>query len=244
MRKIKNMKFSGLLALALVFTLLVGSLAYFTDRISKGASFSTINKGGVIVTPDPDPDDPTPDPDKLSTKWANVNAQALSNFNPGDKVDLSYKLANTGELAVDVRETFVITSSKAMKDGAPQFRLFSTVTQDAAKANVGGNVVVTEKKIDSTHYMYTITAYSLNGSDETVTGVNATSMDKSYYLVFDRTADNAFQGATCTIDYLVEAKQHSDGGNADWVTAATGSLTLGGQTVKAVPAAPVATAAP
>lgn len=235
MRKIKNMKFSGLLALALVFTLLVGSLAYFTDRISKDASFSTI-KGGVIVTPDPDPDDPTPDPDKLSTKWANVNAQALSNFNPGDKVDLSYKLANTGELAVDVRETFVITSSKAMKDGAPQFRLFSSVTPDAAGANDGENVVVTENKIDATHYMYTITAYSLNGSDETVSGVTATSVDKEYYLVFDKTADNSFQGATCTIDYLVEAKQHSDGAD-DWTTAATGSLTLGGQTVKAVPAA-------
>ena len=238
MRKIKNMKISGLLALAMVFVLLVGSLAYFTDRISKDASFSTIGSG-VVIDPDPDPDNPDPDPDpnKLSTKWANANAEALANFNPGDKVDLSYKLANTGELAVDVRETFVITSSTAMKDGAPKFRLLSTVSQDNAGANVGGNVVVTEKKIDATHYMYIITAYSLNGSDETVTGVNATSMDKAYYLVFDKTADNTFQGATCTIDYLVEAKQHSDGGNADWVTAATGSLNLGGQTVSAVPAA-------
>lgn len=101
-----------------------------------------------------------------------------------------------------------------------------------------------EDKIDSTHYKYTITSYSLNGSAETVTGVTATSMDKAYYLVFDKTADNGFQGATCTVDYLVEAKQHSDGGDADWTTAATGSLTLGGQTVKAVPAAPVATVSP
>lgn len=236
MRKIKNMKISGLLALALVFALLVGSLAYFTDRVADDATFSTAS---VSITPDPD--DPIPDPDhpenKLTAKWLAVNAEALSNFNPGDKVDLSYKLANTGELAVDVRETFVITSSKAMKDGAPQFRLFSNVTSDAADANVGGNVIVTEKKIDATHYMYTITAYSLNGSDETVSGVTATSVDKAYYLVFDKTADNTFQGATCTIDYLVEAKQHSDGGDADWVTAATGNLTLGGQSVKAVPAA-------
>lgn len=244
MRKIKNMKISGLLALAMVFVLLVGSLAYFTDRISKDASFSTIGGGGVVIDPDPDDPDPEDPEKKLSTKWANVNAEALANFNPGDKVDLSYKLANTGELAVDVRETFVITSSKAMKDGAPQFRLFSTVSQDAAGANVGGNVVVTEKKIDATHYMYTITAYSLNGSAETVTGVTATSMDKTYYLVFDKTADNGFQGATCTIDYLVEAKQHSDGGDADWTTAVTGNLTLGDQSVKAVPAAPAATVAP
>lgn len=231
MRKIKNMKLSGMLALAMAVVLLVGSLAYFTDRITTKATISTI--GADITT---DPDDPTYK-DDLTAKWLAFNAAPKANFNPGDKVDLSYKLANTGELAVDVRETFVITSSKAMKDGAPQFRLFSTVSQDAAGANVGGNMVVTEKKIDATHYMYTITAYSLNGSDETVTGVTATSMDKAYYLVFDKTADNSFQGATCTIDYLVEAKQHSDGGNADWVTAATGSLNLGGQTVSAVPAA-------
>lgn len=243
MRKIKNLKITGLLALVLVSVMLVGSLAFLTDRISGDASFSTI-KGGVIITPDPDPDDPTPDPDKLSTKWANVNAEALANFNPGDKLDLSYTLANIGELAVDVRETFVITSSEPMKDGAPQFRLFSTFSEDDAGANVGGNVVVKEDKIDATHYKYTITSYSLNGSAETVTGVTATYMDKAYYLVFDKTADNGFQGATCTVDYLVEAKQHSDGGDADWTTAATGSLTLGGQTVKAVPAAPVATAAP
>lgn len=247
MRKIKNMKLSGLLALALALVMLVGSLAYFTDRISKDASFSTIGSGSGVVI-DPDPDDPDPDPDhpdnKLSTKWATVNAKALANFNPGDKLDLSYKLANTGELAVDVRETFVITSSKAMKDGAPQFRLFSTVSQDDAGANVGGDVVVTEKKIDAAHYMYTITAYSLNGSDEKLSGVTATSMDKAYYLVFDKTADNSFQGATCTVDYLVEAKQHSDGGDADWVTAATGNLTLGGQTISAVPAAPVTTVTP
>lgn len=243
MRKIKNLKITGLLALVLVSVMLVGSLAFLTDRISGDASFSTI-EGGVIITPDPDPDDPTPDPDKLSTKWANVNAEALANFNPGDKLDLSYTLANTGELAVDVRETFVITSSEPLTDGSPEFRLFSTIHEDAAGATDGVNVVVTEKRIDANHYMYTIAPYTLNGSSESVNGVTASSVDKAYYLVFNKLTGNTFQGDTCTIDYVVEAKQHSDGGNADWVTAATGSLTLGGQTVKAVPAAPVATAAP
>lgn len=233
MRKIKNMKIAGLLALVMVFVLLVGSLAFFTDRATKNSSFSTTT---VSISTDPDDPDHPEYKDDLNAKWLAVNPKVKTNFNPGDKVDLSYKLASTGELAVDVRETFVITSSKAMKDNAPQFRLFSSITKDAAGATDGGNVVVTEKKIDATHYMYTITAYSLNGSDETVSGTTATSVDKEYYLVFDKTADNSFQGATCTIDYLVEAKQHSDGAN-DWTTAATGNLTLGGQAIKAVPAA-------
>ena len=245
MRKIKNMKISGLLALALVFVMLVGSLAYLTDRVADDASFSTID-GGVIITPDPDPDDPDPDPDpdKLSTKWATVNAEALANFNPGDKLDLSYTLASTGKLAVDVRETFVITSSEPLTEGAPEFRLFSSVDQDDAGAYDGVNVVVTERRIDAYHYMYTIAPYTLNGTSETVDGINTTSVAKSYYVVFIKLTGNNFQGDTCTVDYLVEAKQHSDGGDADWTTAAIGSLTLGGQTISAVPAAPASTVTP
>lgn len=235
MRKIKNMKISGLLALAMVFVLLVGSLAYFTDRISKDTSFSTAT---VSITPDPDEDPRDPDhpENKLTDKWAAINAAALSNFNPGDKVDLSYKLANTGELALDVRETFIITSSKPMSS-TPEFRLFNGATQDAdTKAYTGNGVVVTEDKISDTVYKYTIASYVLSGSDETI-GSNAKSVDKTYQLVFDQNAGNAFQGATCTINYLVEAKQHSDGGDADWVTAVNGgTITLGGQTIPAVPA--------
>lgn len=234
MRKIKNMKISGLLALAMAFVLLVGSLAYFTDRVTKNATFNTAT---VSITPDPEtpPADPEHPENKLTAKWLAVNATALANFNPGDKLDLSYKLANTGELAVDVRETFVITSSKPLS-ATPEFRLFSTVSTDTAGANVGGDVVVTEEKIDSTHYKYTVAAYTLNGSDETVSGTTVTAVDKAYFLVFDKTASNAFQGAKCTVDYVVEAKQHSTGTD-DWATAATGSVTLGNQTIDAVPAA-------
>lgn len=232
MRKIKNMKLSGMLALAMAVVLLVGSLAYFTDRLTTKATISTI--GADITT---DPDDPTYK-DDLTAKWLAFNAAPKANFNPGDKVDLSYKLANTGELALDVRETFIITSSKPMS-ATPEFRLFNGATQDAGtKAYTGNGVVVTETKISDTVYKYTVASYVLSGSEETI-GSNAKSVDKTYQLVFDKTAGNAFQGATCTIDYLVEAKQHSDGGDADWVTAVnSGTITLGGQTIPAVPAKP------
>lgn len=231
MRKIKNMKFSGMLALAMAVVLLVGSLAYFTDRITTKATISTI---GADITTDPGTDYE----DDLTAKWLTFNAAPKANFNPGDKVDLSYKLANTGELALDVRETFIITSSKPMST-TPEFRLFNGATQDAdTKAYTGNGVVVTETKISDTVYKYTVASYVLSGSEETI-GSNAKSVDKTYQLVFDKTAGNAFQGATCTIDYLVEAKQHSDGGDADWVTAVNGgTITLGGQTIPAVPAKP------
>mgnify|MGYP007129035318 CR=1 FL=1 len=175
MRKIKNMKLSGMLALAMAVVLLVGSLAYFTDRITTKATISTI--GADITT---DPDDPTYK-DDLTAKWLAFNAAPKANFNPGDKVDLSYKLANTGELALDVRETFIITSSKPMS-ATPEFRLFNGATQDAdTKAYTGNGVVVTEKKISDTVYKYTVASYVLSGSEETI-GSNAKSGDKTYQL--------------------------------------------------------------
>lgn len=231
MRKIKNMKLSGMLALAMAVVLLVGSLAYFTDRITTKATISTI---GADITTDPGTDYE----DDLTAKWLAFNAAPKANFNPGDKVDLSYTLANTGDLAMDIRETFIVTSSKPMKDSAPEFRLFTAANQDTdTKAWTGDTTKVVDfDKISDTVYKYTVASYVLSGSEETI-GSNAKSVDKTYQLVFDKTAGNAFQGATCTIDYLVEAKQHSDGGDADWVTAVNGgTITLGGQTIPAVPA--------
>ena len=232
MRKIKNMKLSGILALAMAVVMLVGSLAYFTDRITTKATVSTI--GADITT---DPDDPTYK-DDLTAKWLHVNNAAKANFNPGDKVDLSYTLANTGDLAMDIRETFIVTSSKPMKDSAPEFRLFTAADQDTdTKAWTGDTTKVVDfQKISDTVYKYTVASYTLSGSQETV-GSSAKKVDKTYHLVFDKASGNDFQGATCTIDYLVEAKQHSDGGDADWVTAVNGgTITLGGQTIPAVPA--------
>lgn len=233
MRKIKNMKLSGMLALAMAVVLLVGSLAYFTDRITTKATISTI---GADITTDPGTDYE----DDLTAKWLAFNAAPKANFNPGDKVDLSYTLANTGDLAMDIRETFIVTSSKPMKDSAPEFRLFTAANQDTdTKAWTGDTTKVVDfDKISDTVYKYTVASYVLSGSEETI-GSNAKSVDKTYQLVFDKTAGNAFQGATCTIDYLVEAKQHSDGGDADWVIAVNGgTITLGGQTIPAVPAKP------
>ena len=85
-------------------------------------------------------------------------------------------------------------------------------------------------------YKYTVAPYSLSGATEDLNGAEK-EVDKTYQLVFDKASQNVFQGATCTVDYVVEAKQHTEGGEADWVTAATGSVTLNGQDLSVVPEA-------
>lgn len=256
MKKLSVRKANGLLALALAIVLLVGSLAYFTDRVTTTATITTASNS-VDITPLPDPDvvpddptnpnpggftDPTPtDPtDDLTKWWSYINPTAQINFNPGDKLVLDYILANQGSLAVDIRETFVITSSKPLS-ATPEFRLFSSFNKAANGCNTGVDVVAVEERVvdDGTgecyQYRYTVAPFTMSGTGETV-GESPLKVAKDYYVVFDAAAGNPFQGATCTVEYVVEAKQHSDAANqaAEWAVAATATMSLGDETVNVV----------
>lgn len=248
-------KMNKVLALLLVCTLLVGTFAVFVDRVSTNATVETVEHGVEIVPTVPDPDefepgdidDPTKDPedyvdptpnnpdDDLSNWWAWLNSRALGNFNPGDKLTFNYTLNNTGTLAVDVRETFIVKSDVALTDvdaqtgEGPEFRVFTAYTKDHNGANFGVNVVVKEEKIDAYTYKYSIAPYVVSGSDETVDNISTVS-SKDYYLVFDFFAVNKYQQANCSVTYVVEAKQHTSV-DADWVTVATADLTVGGDKV-------------
>lgn len=231
-------------------SLLAGTLSYFTDREMADAEITTsgAEKQAVDIQANPDPsvtpddptkppfEDPTPDDtsDDLTNWWTYVNSTAMANFNPGDKLTLDFSMDNVGELAVDVRETFFVSSSEPLS-AAPEFRLFSSYSEDANGSNEGDEVVLEEERISDTLYKYTIAPYSLSSEDESLTENPATKAAKKYYLVFDEDSSNAFQGAGCRIDYVAEAKQHTLGGDADWVTAATAQIQVGGQNLHVVP---------
>lgn len=228
------------------------TLSYFTDRIETHATVKTsgFDKGAVNIQPTPNPsiepdnpelppfEDPTPDDptDDLGNWWAWLNSRALGNFNPGDKLTLSFDMVNAGELATDIRETFVITSSEPLSE-APEFRLFSQISEDKNGSNRGEEVVLEEQRIDDTHYIYTIAPYTLSSPDQVLPEHPGMVAQKEYYLVFDGKAANAFQGAQCTVDYVAEAKQHANGNVNDWSTIAEEQLIIGGQTLNVVPSA-------
>lgn len=240
----KKQKATVAATVALIGALLVsGSLAYFTDRVDTQAQVSvTDNAVNIEPTPDPEaiPDDPTKDPEKyedptpddptddLTNWWAWLNSVAKGNFNPGDKMDLSFKLANKGNLDVKVRETFVITSSKPLTfDEFNRGKEFTLCTgyEDYTYGGVAASEYagMTFTKLSDTQYKVTVDGSELAASD---------SAAKDYFIVFAPTADNTWQKATCTVDYVVEAMQ----ANGDWATVATAELNLNGHTVNAVPA--------
>jgi len=229
-----NSVFSNKKALILFGTALMlgiaSMFAYFTDRVTTDATITVAEQSADITT---DPSDPDYEND-LSGKWAAVNAEALANYNPGDKVDLGFTLKNSGSQALDVRETFFITSSEELNETSPEFRLFKNAVQDAAGAWDGDGVVDVEF-VNANTIKYSIPAYVLSSETEAIDNA-AVEVDKTYDLIFDKASSNAFQAATCKVEYLVEVKQHStDGPTGGWTTLETAEIEFGGQKVNVVP---------
>lgn len=228
-RVLSNKKSLILFGLAAMLAV-VSMFAYFTDRVTTNATVTVAEKSADITINPTDPNYP----DDLSGKWAAVNAEALANYNPGDKVDLGFALQNSGSQALDIRETFFITSSVDLTEASPEFRLFKNAVQDAAGAWDGNNVVDVELINDNT-IKYSIPAYVLSSEDETIDNAPV-EVDKTYELIFNKASSNAFQAATCKVEYLVEAKQHSeDGPTGGWTTLETAEIQFGGQKVNVVP---------
>lgn len=211
------------LAIVSVLTLAAGSLAYFTDRVNVDAAFKTAAVSDVIkVTTKDDGSDPDVDPGTdLSAKWEEDNPAEI--IRPGDMVDLSYKLTNIGTCDIDVRETFILTSEVPIfEDGFedPAWRLFTSYTEDLYGAHIGGAVVEVEH-LNEYQIKYTIAPFTLEKD---------ASRNLQYYTILDRYATNAFQDCTCTVEYLVELRQHADGLAVDegWDAICTAEITFGG----------------
>lgn len=205
---------------------LIGSLAYFTDRVETSVSATA---GTVDLA--------------LEANWQDIN-----NFNPGDKADLAYTISNDGNKSVDVRERLVVKSSVAM-DAADQaeFEIYHAddveadaygayaPKADADPIATGADRVVSA---DESSITYEIDQYTLNGTGanaEVEDGIDATNKESSYVLVFKGDANNDFQGANVTVDLVAEAKQHQNTGDDTWTTVSTDSVTVGGAAMDVVP---------
>lgn len=253
-------KLSAGMAILAASILAVGSLAYFTDRVTGQADFSVMEADDAIdivltpENPDPSEDPENPDPDPTDDKYdpeqnpgtamddwiEDLNATALANLNPGDRIKLCYGVSNNGKLAVDARETIVVRSSEPLTDGALELQLVNgTAQKDTNGAyEVTGSVVPTSVSADKKTITYRLDPYSVKGSAadaESVEGITSTSHSSNYNIVFNKAASNTYQGITVTVDYMVEAKQHTPGDT--WAVVATDSISFGGADTPVVPAA-------
>ena len=236
---------SVLLMVAVALAMTIGTLAYFSDHDTNldAPLQVTADNASIVIRPDDPtvtPDNPDNPSEEIEHIWEVKNPDVTDKpIAPGDHADLSFVLNNDGNSAIDVRQTIVLNSTEAMDRNNPQFRLFADAHKDTLGAWVGGVPVEVESiSADGKTIVYKIAPFVLSGAKDIVEGAQ-TSKSLAYHFVFDKYATNEFQADKCTIDYLVEVKQHTnDGLTSDWSNVVElENFTLGGQAVSVVPAA-------
>lgn len=204
-------RITKILAGAMALCLMVGTFAFFTDRETHdaGATAGNINLVFTDVS------------DAAAHKAAgqtNTDSQVWTDskitkdgdiMNPGDKFDMGYKLTNTGNKSIDVRQQLTLTSSVEMTADAEEYTLKC------------GNVTITPTvSDDKTSITYAIPDIILNGTIETEEdGVAQTAgQDYDLYLDFAIAAANKFMNSTVSVQLDIMAKQHRNTTAADFVT--------------------------
>lgn len=220
---------SGALAACM---LMVGSFAYFTDRVSTNASATA----GTVTL-------------HLTDNINLLDADGKDIYNPGDMRTADFAVENTGNKSVDVRSTIKVTSTEAMDTAAAQaeYELYNAsdveLVEGKGYAPKAGATPVADRTIsdDGKVITYDIPDYVLNGNEnlaeqEMEDGINTDSHDYNYVLVFKGASANKFQNSGVKLDVLVEAKQHRNT-SAGWEVVAQESYTAGSINQDAVPAA-------
>lgn len=218
----KKKRISAILAVMCVATIVVGSLAYFTDRIDT----SITTTAGT-----------------LELELSDVTTSKSANFKPGEGIDVDFTLSNKGSKSADVIETLVLSSSEALtdKNGTAEFDLYNAADVDLVNGiatvkagklplavRTSGGSYTADKNNDGTDETYYTVKYVLPEFVLSGTGSNAeveydgdntayaTSKTSDYVLVFRPDASNAFQGVTLFMDYEAQAKQHRNTDTTTW----------------------------
>jgi len=238
----KRFKFALAATIACIVLLIGATLAYFTDRAKVSAS-------GTAGTVEIQVDD---------SKFTLINPDGnINNFNPGDGRLIDAKITNLGNKSVDVRRTFQITMTPATgipeftklpDDASVPMGWAVYAASDCVKNATTGNYVVNNNAVpivpvDATVDDATgaVTVQYLAPTDAVLNGKvgapNAETEDEATSNVLDNNeyvlamipgSDNSYQGATITLDLLVEAKQHRNTANVQWDTLQTVSATITG----------------
>ena len=214
------------LAAVTVLALLIGSFAFFTDRIDS----SIQAEAGTLDL-------------QLST----ITAAKTSDFKPGEGIAIDFTLSNAGNKSADVLETIVLTSSIAMSD-TTEFDLYNAtdVTLDSkgkVTAIKSGAQPLTVRSVsaDKKQITYAIPEFILNGTGEAAeieTGALGTAKASAYVLVFRTHAGNEFQDTTISLNYEAQAKQHRNTNADTWQVVKTEDINFAGNPIKGVPVNP------
>lgn len=220
----KNRKrISAALAACMATSMAIGSLALFTDRFQ---AHTEVTAGTLDL--------------QLTENWQADNAEVTKVFKPGEAMVLDYSLKNAGNMAANVRETFVLSTSKEMNAAAPELNLYAAKDVDvdaSGNATIHAGAQPIKGTFAQDKISYQIDQFTLNGSGEKVNGVTSDAKAGQYVLVFDEDADNGFQEVDLKIEYLAQGLQHGNSGDDTWEDARVISetVTIGGENINVVP---------
>ena len=230
---------SIMLVLSMIMTLLVGTTAWFTDRVSTGAS----GTAGTL----------TIDVDDSGINLKDNDGKDI--LNPGDMRKVVYVVSNTGNKSADIKETIVLSvydklgQSLNLSDTQSEFEIYNatdvTFVDNRGYIPNEGAEPLQVKSLNENVITYDIPVYTLNGSTnfddnnrEIEADITSDKHSSDYVLVFKNLAGNAFQGSVLKLDLIVEAKQHRNTESVLWSEVSSQTYILSnGNTVYIVPGA-------
>lgn len=215
--KSKKKPITLILSILCVASLIVGSFAFFTDRVESNidATAGTLTLG-----------------------FTGITTSKTTNFKPGEGITLDFSLSNEGNKSADVLEVLVLSSSTAMTDGLnpAEFELYAasdvTLVDGLATVNASATPLsVRTISSDKKQITYALPQFTLNGTGtgaEVEDGITATSKASSYVLVFNSAAGNDFQGTDLTLYYEAQAKQHRNTNDDTWSKIKSATVSFAG----------------
>lgn len=202
------------LAVVTCLALLVGSFAFFTDRLTADA---TATAGNInLVWEDTSLKTNSNNQFAQDKAWDNALVSEGNVINPGDYFDLSYTLTNDGSKSIDVRQQIVLVSDVPMTENAEEYKLTITGGNDSVAV-----VPAVEQLAEGqgTKLTYNLADIILVGSLENDLNVKEQGAVSGAYTVrldFAKAAKNAFMDSIVTVDLYAAAKQHRNTVESDF----------------------------
>ena len=215
-KPVSRKRITMVLAIVCCLSILVGTLAFFTDRVNQNTtatagtldlvfndiSASRSGANGIL----------SPNEFAIDGVWGRSLVQENSIINPGDYFDLSYNLSSVGSKSMDVKHQLTLESTTPLTGN--EYKL-TIIDENQNEVIVPGTLSADGLKIT-----YEMPEFVLNGigaGAEVEDEASGSSKDFIVRLDLNAEVGNALQGAGVTVTLDSQAKQHRNTDDDIWV---------------------------